>query len=79
MLAQPYLALHPASERCPKQICQGCDGRGSEVAGYRLTVPDALMRSLYAIGPPGHFRYLISPHKHLITSSPTDCPNSTFS
>ena len=31
---------------------------------------DALMRSLYAIGPPGHFRHLIAPHNHLITSSP---------
>ena len=40
---------------------------------------DVLMHPFYAIGPPGHFRHLVSPSVHHLTSSPVNRPNSTCS
>ena len=67
------LALHRTEQ--PSQICQ------SPAARLRPPEPpgDALVYLFYAIAPPGHFLHLISPNNHHVTSSLTDCPNSTCS
>ena len=43
------------------------------------TASDALMHLFYAIGPLGHFRHLVPPNRHFLTSPQNNCPHSTLS